>query len=75
MDLIIFDKVFALGRTRAAVPFSAIPEPLQEDFRRFMVGRTITNRNGEFIVYPADYRAWLEKLRNVGVEFSSAAIS
>jgi hypothetical protein len=75
MDLAIFDKVFALGRSHTVVPFSAVPEPLQEDFRHFMIGRTITRRNGEFIAYPADFKAWLEKLRNVGVEFSSAAIS
>jgi hypothetical protein len=40
-----------------------------------MIGRTIAHKNGEFIAYPADFRAWLEKLRNFGVEFSSATIS
>jgi|GEM_PF-2771211 len=75
MDLAIFDIVFALGRTHAAVPFSAIPEPLKEDFQHFMTGRAIARKNGEFVAYPADFKAWLNKLRNIGVEFSSMIIS
>lgn len=74
MKLAIFDTVYALGKTRSAVPFSAIPQPLMEDFTHFMTGRAFMKKNGEFLAYPVDFREWLQKLSRVGVErFDRAA--
>lgn len=75
MDLVIFDTVYALGRSRSVVPFSAIPEPLQEDFAHFMMGRACVMRDGEMVAYSCDFNEWLHKLSQVGVQFASMAIS
>ncbi len=71
MELAIFDTVYALGRDSSGVSISSIPEPLRDDFRHFMVGRTFVKRNGEMVAFSSDFRAWLRKLSNVGVEVFS----
>lgn len=75
MKLVIFDTVYALGRSRSVVPFSSIPELLQRDFTHFMIGRACVMRNGEMAAYPGDFKEWLNKLSRVGVEFESMPIS
>jgi len=65
----IFNKVFKLKGVMQPVPFSAIPKPLMKDFLAFIQYRAVLKRHGEWLVQPGDFKEWLRKLNEKGVDY------
>jgi hypothetical protein len=65
----IFNQIFKLKGTQEPIPFSAVPEPLQNDFKTFIQYRAILKRNGQYYIQPTDFKEWLQKLNKEGVDY------
>lgn len=69
MNTYILDIVYKLAKENHPVAFSSIPQPLADDFSRFMVGRAFIKRNGEFQAYPSDFKDWVHKITTMGLDY------
>jgi len=68
MNTLILDNVYKLAQAREPIPFSSIPKPLFQDFLSFMTGRAFIKRGNDYSVLPADFREWLNKLTERGLD-------
>lgn len=66
----LFNQVFKLKDTQQPVPFDVVPKPLMQDFLNFIQYRAVLKRGGVYLAQPNDFREWLKKLNQLGVDYT-----
>ena len=66
----LFNRVFKLRDTQQPVPFHVVPEPLMKDFLNFIQYRAVLKRGAVYLAQPNDFREWLRKLNQQGVDYT-----
>ena len=58
----VHKQLFVLLKRKSLVKFDEIPEELQDDFKLFFIGKTLTIRNGIPHFHYHDYKEWYKKV-------------
>ena len=68
---IISDKISALRKLldKTTIFYDDLPKEFQADLRNYIVGETLSIRNGKVVVGNNLYKKWLTKIRTKGFDY------